>query len=89
LKKLEERGVVIRFVIGRRFFHALIHTGYDINTYFLENLMINYLHYESYFTFKFVIDSPNRGDSLDRNINEENRSTKDFLILVSKVFCVI
>ncbi|KAK1275242.1 putative beta-1,3-galactosyltransferase 9 [Acorus gramineus] len=42
LKKLEERGVVIRFVIGR---------------------------------------SPNRGDSLDRNIDEENRQTKDFLIL--------
>ncbi|GAU15078.1 hypothetical protein TSUD_08160 [Trifolium subterraneum] len=44
LKKLEERGVVIRFVIGR---------------------------------------SPNQGDSLDRNIDEENRSTKDFLILES------
>ncbi|GMY29259.1 hydroxyproline O-galactosyltransferase HPGT3-like [Fagus crenata] len=42
LKKLEERGVVIRFVVGR---------------------------------------SANRGDSLDRNIDEENRSTKDFLIL--------
>ncbi|KAB1204651.1 putative beta-1,3-galactosyltransferase 10 [Morella rubra] len=42
LKKLEERGVVIRFVIGR---------------------------------------SANRGDSLDRNIDEENRITKDFLIL--------
>uniref|UniRef100_A0A803NM74 Hexosyltransferase n=1 Tax=Cannabis sativa TaxID=3483 RepID=A0A803NM74_CANSA len=42
LKKLEERGVVIRFVIGR---------------------------------------SANRGDSLDRNINVENRSTKDFFIL--------
>ncbi|KAF3447086.1 hypothetical protein FNV43_RR12266 [Rhamnella rubrinervis] len=42
LRKLEERGVVIRFVIGR---------------------------------------SANRGDSLDRNIDEENRSTKDFLIL--------
>ncbi|KAK4349210.1 hypothetical protein RND71_031965 [Anisodus tanguticus] len=27
--------------------------------------------------------SPNRGDSLDRNINEENRATKDFLILES------
>ncbi|WMV41934.1 hypothetical protein MTR67_035319 [Solanum verrucosum] len=44
LSKLEERGVVVRFVIGR---------------------------------------SPNRGDSLDRNINEENRATKDFLILGS------
>lgn len=55
MKKLEERGVVIRFVIGRRFFHALIHTGYDINTYFLENLMINYLHFESYFTFKLLL----------------------------------
>ncbi|XP_043702530.1 hydroxyproline O-galactosyltransferase HPGT3-like [Telopea speciosissima] len=42
LKKLEDRGVVIRFVIGR---------------------------------------SANRGDSLDRNIDEENRRTKDFLIL--------
>ncbi|OIW03102.1 hypothetical protein TanjilG_07254 [Lupinus angustifolius] len=42
LKKLEERGVVIRFVIGR---------------------------------------SPNQGDSLDRNIDQENRSTKDFMIL--------
>ncbi|KAM7513294.1 hypothetical protein LguiB_012169 [Lonicera macranthoides] len=42
MKKLEERGVVIRFVIGR---------------------------------------SANRGDSLDRKIDEENRSTKDFLIL--------
>ncbi|CAO2825852.1 unnamed protein product [Amaranthus hypochondriacus] len=42
LKKLEEKGIVIRFVIGR---------------------------------------SPNRGDSLDRNIDEENRRTKDFLIL--------
>uniref|UniRef100_A0A5B6YIA3 Hexosyltransferase n=1 Tax=Davidia involucrata TaxID=16924 RepID=A0A5B6YIA3_DAVIN len=42
LRKLEERGVVIRFVIGR---------------------------------------SANRGDSLDRNIDAENRSMKDFLIL--------
>ncbi|KAJ4890627.1 hypothetical protein Rs2_30375 [Raphanus sativus] len=42
LKKLEERGVVIRFVIGR---------------------------------------SPNRGDSLDRKIDEEDRARRDFLIL--------
>ncbi|GAV60541.1 Galactosyl_T domain-containing protein/DUF4094 domain-containing protein [Cephalotus follicularis] len=42
LRKLEERGVVIRFVVGR---------------------------------------SPNRGDSLDRNIAEENRVMKDFLII--------
>ncbi|XP_044463655.1 hydroxyproline O-galactosyltransferase HPGT2-like isoform X2 [Mangifera indica] len=42
LRKLEERGVVIRFVVGR---------------------------------------SANRGDSLDRNIDKENHTTKDFLIL--------
>ncbi|KAL6215072.1 hypothetical protein ACLB2K_014503 [Fragaria x ananassa] len=42
LRKLEERGVVIRFVIGR---------------------------------------SPNKGDSLDRNIDQESRATQDFLIL--------
>ncbi|KAK4600707.1 hypothetical protein RGQ29_010373 [Quercus rubra] len=28
-----------------------------------------------------MVINANRGDSLDRNINEENRSTKDFLIL--------
>ncbi|KAK3020360.1 hypothetical protein RJ639_047813 [Escallonia herrerae] len=44
LKKLEERGVVIRFVIGR---------------------------------------SANRGDSLDRNIDEESHMANDFLILDS------
>ncbi|XP_057478653.1 hydroxyproline O-galactosyltransferase HPGT3-like isoform X1 [Actinidia eriantha] len=44
LRMLEERGVVIRFIIGR---------------------------------------SANRGDSLDRNIDEENRRTKDILILES------
>ncbi|KFK32583.1 hypothetical protein AALP_AA6G262100 [Arabis alpina] len=42
LRKLEERGVVLRFVIGR---------------------------------------SPNRGDSLDRKIDEEDQASKDFLIL--------
>ncbi|KAL2525721.1 putative beta-1 [Abeliophyllum distichum] len=42
LQKLEERGIIVRFVIGR---------------------------------------SPNRGDSLDHNIDEENHVTKDFLIL--------
>ncbi|GAA0152289.1 glycosyltransferase [Lithospermum erythrorhizon] len=42
LTKLEERGVIIRFIVGR---------------------------------------SPNRGDTLDRTIDAENRSTKDFLIL--------
>ncbi|KAI3454223.1 hypothetical protein Pfo_010886 [Paulownia fortunei] len=42
LAKLEERGIVVRFVIGQ---------------------------------------SANRGDSLDRNIDEENRAMKDFLIL--------
>uniref|UniRef100_A0A7N0U8Q1 Hexosyltransferase n=1 Tax=Kalanchoe fedtschenkoi TaxID=63787 RepID=A0A7N0U8Q1_KALFE len=42
LKKLEDRGIVIRFVIGR---------------------------------------SPNRGDSLDRKVDEENSATKDILIL--------
>lgn len=42
LKNLEERGIIVRFVIGR---------------------------------------SPNRGDSLDRSIDEENRVKKDLLII--------
>ncbi|KAL6523893.1 Hydroxyproline O-galactosyltransferase hpgt2 [Orobanche minor] len=49
LSKLEERGIVVRFVIGRR-------------------------------SLTWVC-SANRGDSLDRNIDEENRVTNDFLIL--------
>lgn len=32
---------------------------------------------------KLSVCSANRGDSLDRNIDAENRQTKDFLILVS------
>ncbi|KAH6782871.1 Galactosyltransferase family protein [Perilla frutescens var. hirtella] len=42
LKNLEERGIIVRFVIGR---------------------------------------SPNRGDSLDRSIDEENRVKKDLLVI--------
>lgn len=38
--------------------------------------MISWIYY-------FETGSANRGDSLDRIIDEENRSTKDFLILVS------
>lgn len=31
----------------------------------------------------FYFSSPNRGDTLDRNIDEENLTRRDFLILVS------
>lgn len=37
----------------------------------------------------FENDSANRGDSLDRNIDEENRSTKDFFILVSIIISAV
>lgn len=33
----------------------------------------------------FFICSANRGDTFDREIDDENRSTKDFLILVSLI----
>lgn len=33
-------------------------------------------------TYLFLAGSANRGDSLDRIIDDENSSTKDFLILV-------
>jgi hypothetical protein len=42
--------------------------------------------YNFIFSFHFETGSPNQGDSLDRNIDKENRSTKDFLILVSYRF---
>lgn len=106
LKKLEERGVVIRFVIGRRFFQKLKRTDFffvliiicdwlilyfilrDIkffNPVFLE-IFVCFFFFFIWFWLSFIpwkICSANRGDSLDRNIDDENRLTQDFLILVS------
>lgn len=75
MRKLEERGIVIRFVIGRRFSHAL-------KPYFSFYPML--LRMNLLFIYCLETGSANRGDSLDRNIDGENRTTKDFLILVSE-----
>lgn len=66
----------MRFVVGRRF---VLHTE-NWNYAFL--LMCD-LVVALFISGLLELGSPNRGDSLDRNINEENRATKDFLILVS------
>ncbi|PPD79281.1 hypothetical protein GOBAR_DD23791 [Gossypium barbadense] len=67
LKKLEERGVVIRFVIGRRY--SIIFNPYFIHFHSFAIMQLvgtNGINY-------FEIGSANRGDSLDRHIDEENK----------------
>lgn len=48
--------------------------------------MINFVIKDGESNFSYdliVVGSANRGDSLDRHIDEESSKTKDFLILVS------
>lgn len=70
LRKLEEeKGVVVRFVIGRRsFFHKKSELEISFETVCPTNYTLNC--------------SPNRGDSLDRAIDDENKHTNDFFVLV-------
>ncbi|RXH72393.1 hypothetical protein DVH24_012077 [Malus domestica] len=68
LRKLEERGVVIRFVIGRR-------------VTILKCCTCGSYGHTLHIIFVLLTCSANRGDSLDRNIDKESGSTKDFLIL--------
>ena len=71
LKKLEmEKGIILRFVIGRRlnFISSKFHE-HKIRIYDLFMTLMAY--------------SSNKGDGANRAIDEENRLTNDFLILVS------
>jgi len=70
LKKMEEKkGIVARFVIGRRYF--LMVTSIVVSICILVSFACT------------SICSANRGDSLDRSIDSENSQTNDFFILVS------
>ena len=60
-------------------------SDYNSTVIVMKSILATRVFLFKFFFLFFEIDSANRGDSLDRNINEENRSTKDFLILVSNV----
>ncbi|KAG8487428.1 hypothetical protein CXB51_020909 [Gossypium anomalum] len=88
LEKLEERGVVIRFVIGRRY--SIIFNPYFIHAFLYGLSILFFAQFHSFAIMQLVgtnginyfeIGSANRGDSLDRHIDEENSKTKDFFIL--------
>lgn len=85
LKKLEERGVVIRFVIGRRFSYSLSPSfSFFLLLAMFFSLCLNHMGEIILMLMLYKFSSANRGDSLDRKIDQENLATKDFLILVSK-----
>ncbi|WVZ18659.1 hypothetical protein V8G54_005981 [Vigna mungo] len=76
LKKIEDgKGIIVRFVIGRRFKFLLLDlyglgcVG-EIGTW-----LISYIYF----------CSKNRGDNLDKDIERENRLTNDFIILDNHV----
>lgn len=73
MKKMEDgKGIIVRFVIGRRFSFLLLdllRVGGGIQ---LEPFLMKYI----------LFCSGNHGDNLDNDIDHENRLTNDFLILV-------
>ncbi|XP_047264589.1 hydroxyproline O-galactosyltransferase HPGT1-like isoform X3 [Capsicum annuum] len=73
LKRMEEeKGIVPRFVIGRRYFLIVI-ASFIVSIYSLVSYTCT------------SICSANRGDSLDRSIDSENSQTNDFFILENHV----
>nr|XP_027110151.1 hydroxyproline O-galactosyltransferase HPGT1-like isoform X2 [Coffea arabica] len=83
LKKIEdEKGIIARFVIGRRyhFFCFAIFHFFFFNCSLLEVILVVAV------SLRFELScSSNRGDSLDRSIDNENKETNDFLILENHV----
>lgn len=79
LKKREnEKGIITRFVIGRRF--SLYFLNSHCNLLFCGQGEI-WLAVDLC-TDEMFLNSANRGDSLDQDIDSENKQTNDFFILV-------
>jgi hypothetical protein len=58
----------------------------DFNFLLCTGSMLKKLEEEKGIVVRFIVGrSVNRGDASDREIDEENRSTKDFMILVSLI----
>lgn len=77
LKKFEtEKGVIARFVIGRRF-------GFGLSFFDLSRPAMMVTQYWNLLLKRyFVLCSVNKGDSMDKSIDAENSQTDDFIILV-------
>lgn len=75
LNKMEsEKGIVTRFVIGRRCSHT---------RFFFPFLFFSLVDFSVLVKLDFFfIRSENHGDSLDLEIDIENRQNNDFIVLV-------
>jgi hypothetical protein len=83
LKKMEnEKGIVARFVIGKRYPCIIV---VDVSViYFLSVLLSTIMDHDESIKkwFSVFSCSANPGDNLDRGIDNENRQSNDFIILV-------
>jgi hypothetical protein len=67
----------VRFVIGRRY---IFYLSLSFNFFTVKISLLTFM------TDFCSYNSANKGDNFDRAIDEENRKTNDFLILVSYLF---
>lgn len=82
LRKLEtDKGVIARFVIGRRFVCWLINHSVTTRT--------QVLFLKHCFFFLVGLCSANKGDSMDKSIDAESSQTDDFIILVCGFWLVV
>jgi len=76
LKKIEDgKGIIVRFVIGRRFKFLFLDLYGLGSVGAIGTFLICYIYF----------CSENRGDNLDADIARENRLTNDFIILVCSI----
>lgn len=75
-----EKGIIARFVIGRRFCHLFSNSHYGF-LFSGQGEIVQGLA-RSIITDYMFLSSANRGDSLDKGIDNEDKQTNDFLILV-------
>lgn len=76
-----QKGIIARFVIGRRFYSYSFVNSMSQHSDIHLNVFLTY-------SFFFLLScSPNRGDSLDRAIDDENGQYNDFIIHVCFLNC--
>lgn len=74
-----EKGVVVRFVIGRRFSSFVVVFLSSVINPCQRNRCWSF---EPFILIMFFSCSANHGDGSDKSIDSENRENKDFIILV-------
>lgn len=73
-----EKGIVVRFVVGRRFSSFVIIFFLPIWCMLKKYMVVA----RAFYSDDTLFCSANRGDSLDKSIDSENRQHNDFIILV-------